>query len=136
MEGESEMKIAFVSDNGDNVSQHFGRARYYVVVTVEDGKAVTREVRDKLGHMHFAEHEEQHGSPHGYGPEAQHRHGLMIEAVNDCEILVAGGMGAGALESIRAHGIRPVLTNIMSINDAVTAYVEGRLEDRSERVHV
>jgi hypothetical protein len=31
------------------------------------------------------------------------------------QILVAGGMGARALESIRAHGIRPILTNIMSI---------------------
>jgi predicted Fe-Mo cluster-binding NifX family protein len=135
MEGWSEMKIAFVSDNGQNVSQHFGRARYYVVVTVEDGRAVGREVRDKLGHMHFSEHEEEHGSPHGYGPEAQHRHGLMIDAVKDCEVLVAGGMGAGALESIRARGIRPMLTNVMSINDAVSAYVEGRLEDHSERVH-
>jgi predicted Fe-Mo cluster-binding NifX family protein len=139
LEGENKMKIAFVSDNGKNVSQHFGRARYYVVVTVEDGKAVSNEVRDKLGHMHFADdpqHEEQHGSPHGYGLEAQQRHGLMIEAINDCEVLVAGGMGAGARESIRAHGIRPILTNITSIEDAVNAYVGGRLEDHSERVHM
>ncbi|MGA8903982.1 MAG: hypothetical protein WB661_03120 [Candidatus Bathyarchaeia archaeon] len=43
------MKVALVSDNGKNVSQHFGRARYYVVVTVENGHEVNREVRDKLG---------------------------------------------------------------------------------------
>jgi predicted Fe-Mo cluster-binding NifX family protein len=133
------MKIAFVSDNGKSVTQHFGRARYYVVVTVEDEKVVRSEVRDKLGHMHFADdtgHEGHHGPIHGYGPEAQQRHGMMIEAISDCEILVAGGMGMGARESIRARGIRPILTNITSIDDAVNAYVEGRLEDHSERVHI
>jgi predicted Fe-Mo cluster-binding NifX family protein len=132
------MKIAFVSDNGKNVSQHFGRARYYVVVTVENGQAVKSETRDKLGHMHFAAdaHYEEHQGPlHGYGPEAQHRHGKMIEVINDCEVLVGGGMGAGARESLRASKIRPILTNILSIDDALKAYTEGRLEDHTELVH-
>ena len=87
------MKIAFVSDNGKNVSQHFGRARYYVVVTVENGQVVKNETRDKLGHIQFASdahHEEYHGPLHGYGPEAQHRHGKIIEVINDCEVLVGG----------------------------------------------
>jgi len=84
------MKIALVSDNGESLSQHFGRARFYVVVTVENGQEVNREVRDKQGQ-------------HGFSPEAQHRHGGMIEAINDCEALVAGGMGAGAPESLQAR---------------------------------
>ena len=98
------MKIALASDNGENVSQHFGRACFYVVVTVENGREVSREVRDKLGHSHFANdpHEEKQGQ-HGFGSEAQHRHGRMIEAINDCEVLVAGGMGAGARESLKAR---------------------------------
>ncbi|MGA8905956.1 MAG: NifB/NifX family molybdenum-iron cluster-binding protein [Candidatus Bathyarchaeia archaeon] len=130
------MKVALVSDNGKNVSQHFGRARYYVVVTVENGQEVNREVRDKLGHSHFDNepHDEEQGQ-HGFGPGAQHRHGRMIEAINDCEAIVAGGMGSGARESLQARGIRPILTDIMSLDDAVKAYVEGRLEDHAERIH-
>jgi len=130
------MKIALVSDNGENVSQHFGRARYYVVVSVENGREVNREVRDKLGHSHFVSepHDEEQGQ-HGFGPEAQHRHGRMIEAISDCEALVAGGMGAGARESLEARGIHPILTDVVSIDDAVKAYVEGRLEDHAERIH-
>ena len=31
------MKIAAVSDDGITISQHFGRALLYVVVTAEDG---------------------------------------------------------------------------------------------------
>jgi predicted Fe-Mo cluster-binding NifX family protein len=30
------MKIAIVSDDGMTISQHFGRATYYVVVSVEN----------------------------------------------------------------------------------------------------
>ena len=43
------MKIAAVSEDGVTISQHFGRAPFYVVVTVEDGKIVSREKRDKMG---------------------------------------------------------------------------------------
>lgn len=52
------MRIAAVSEDGVTISQHFGRALSYIVVTVEDGKIVPREQRDKLGHAPFA------GEPH------------------------------------------------------------------------
>ena len=130
------MRIALISDNGKNVSQHFGRARYFVVVTVEDGQEMNREVRDKLGHSSFAnDPQDEEQAQHGFSRGAQHRHGRMIEAINDCEVLVAGGMGAGARESIKACGIRPILTDVLSISDVVKAYVEGRLEDHVERIH-
>ena len=47
------MKIAAVSEDGVTISQHFGRAPFYVVVTVEDGKIVAHEKRDKMGHNQF-----------------------------------------------------------------------------------
>jgi len=40
------MKIAVISDDGKTISRHFGRAPYYLVLTVEDGKIVAREQRD------------------------------------------------------------------------------------------
>jgi len=50
------MKIAAISDDGTTISQHFGRAPLYVVVTVEEGKIVGQETRDKTGHHTFAAH--------------------------------------------------------------------------------
>ena len=47
------MKIAAITDDGKTISQHFGRAPYYVVVTVEEGKIANFELRDKLGHARF-----------------------------------------------------------------------------------
>ena len=37
------MKIAFITDDEKTISQHFGRAPYYLVITVEDGKETNRE---------------------------------------------------------------------------------------------
>jgi len=132
------MKIAIVSDDGTTISQHFGRAAYYVVVTVENNQVVSREKRDKLGHSHFANEPHDEGADargHGYGDAAQSRHARMVSAIADCQVLVARGMGAGAYDSMQAAGIRPVVTDIPEIDDAVQAYLEGRLVDHAERLH-
>ena len=39
-------KIAAVSDDGVTISAHFGRAPIYVVVSVDEGKVLSRETRD------------------------------------------------------------------------------------------
>ena len=135
------MKIAAVSEDGVMISQHFGRAPFYVVVTVEDGKIVSRETRDKMGHAQFAGEphaEEAHGADprgHGFDVAAQDRHSRMVSAIADCEALLAQGMGAGAYHSMEQAGIRPVVTDIANIDQAVQAYIEGRLVDHKERLH-
>ena len=132
------MKIAAITEDGQLISQHFGRARYYLVATIENGKVVNHELRDKLGHAHFANepHEKaEPGQPHGFGPGAQDRHAQMAEAIADCQVLLCGGMGAGAYESMRGRGIKPVVTDIASIGEAVQAYLEGRIVDRVDRLH-
>lgn len=132
------MKIAAITEDGKTISQHFGRAPYYQVVTVEEGKIVSRELRDKLGHAHFSQepHDpEAPGMPHGMGPSAQNRHVRMAEAIADCEALLCGGMGMGAYQSMQQRGIRPVVTEIESIDEAVVAFVEGRLIDQVDLLH-
>ena len=132
------MKIAAITDDGRTISQHFGRAPYYLVATVENGAIVNRETRDKLGHAHFANepHEDdQPGQPHGFGPAAQNRHVQMAEAIADCQALLCGGMGAGAYQSMVQRGIKPVVTEIASSDEAVMAYVEGKIVDRTDRLH-
>jgi len=135
------MEIAAVSDDGVTISQHFGRAPFNVVVTVEDGKIVARETRDKMGHAQFAGEphtEEAHGADprgHGFDPAAQSRHALMAAAIADCEVLLVRGMGAGAYESMKQAGIRPIVTDVTTIDEAVEAVISGQIEDHSERLH-
>lgn len=135
------MKIAVITDDGRTISQHFGRAPYYMVLTVEDGRVVQREMRDKAGHAQFHseghEHHEHNesGGMHGYGSVAEDRHARMAESIADCQVLLCRGMGMGAYESMQLLGIRPMVTNITSIEEAVMTYVEGRIVDHVDRLH-
>jgi predicted Fe-Mo cluster-binding NifX family protein len=134
------MKIAAVSEDGLTISQHFGRAPFYVVVTVENGKIVDREKRDKLGHNQFGgeTHDESHGADprdHGFAPAEQDRHFRMAEAIRDCQVLLARGMGSGAYYSMEQVGIRPVITDVANIDEAALAYIAGKLTDHIEKLH-
>ncbi len=132
------MKIAATTDDGKSISQHFGRAAYYLVTTLEDGKIVERELREKLGHAQFAHEphvETRSGQAHGFGEGAQERHLRMAAAIEDCEALLCGGMGSGAYQSMMARGIKPVVTDIGDIDEAAIAYANGVIVDRIDRLH-
>ena len=62
-------RIALPTDDGTTLCQHFGRARYYKVVEITDGKVVATELRDKFAHVcgdpnmdSGLTHEEVHGA--------------------------------------------------------------------------
>jgi predicted Fe-Mo cluster-binding NifX family protein len=132
------MKIAAITDDERTISQHFGRAPYYLVLTVENGQIIDRQRRDKLGHANFANEphaEPMPGQPHGFDPASQNRHEQMALAIADCQALLCGGMGTGAYESMRALGIRPVVTDILSIDEAAQAFIDGKIVDQVNRLH-
>jgi len=135
------MKIAAVSNDGVTISQHFGRAPFYVVITIENGNVVAREKRDKLGHAHFATEPHAHEAQgtdargHGFDAASQSKHQRMASAITDCEVLLARGMGAGAYESLCSANIQPRIADIANIDDAICAYLDGTLVDHTERLH-
>jgi predicted Fe-Mo cluster-binding NifX family protein len=131
------MKIACITDDGITISQHFGRAPYYAVLTVENGQIVARELRDKMGHNQFVhqEHAEVPGQRHGTDPASHDKHIRMANAIADCEALLCRGMGWGAYDSMRRMGIKPVVTDIARIDDAVLAYANGTIVDHTELLH-
>ena len=133
---ETTMKIAVITDDGKTISQHFGRAPYYIVLTIEDGKIINREMRKKLGHGQFAamEHEEHH-EQHGMDEASHDRHAQMADAISDCTVLMCNGMGMGAYVSMRRLNITPIVTDLTDIDAAVQEYLAGKLVDHTERLH-
>jgi transcriptional regulator with XRE-family HTH domain/predicted Fe-Mo cluster-binding NifX family protein len=142
---EINMKIAVISDDGKSISQHFGRAPFYIVYTIEEGKVTNREVREKLGHNQFrnehqtGEHHEnahEHGQPgHGHDADSHNKHVGMAQSIADCEAIICGGMGMGAYDSMRRLNIKPVVTDSSDAEAAVQAYIEGKLVDHIEKLH-
>ena len=132
------MKIAAITDDGKTISLHFGQAQQYLVATVENGQIVSREMRDKMGHNHFSNqpHEDDKpGQPHGTDAASHDKHLQMSEAITDCEALLCRGMGRAAYESMKTRNIRPVVTDIANIDEAILAYVNGQIVDHIEKLH-
>jgi predicted Fe-Mo cluster-binding NifX family protein len=131
------MKIAAISEDGTTVSQHFGRAPYYVVLSVEGGKVVGSETRPKAGHHTFAATERPlaPGERHGYDAHSEGKHATMAESIADCQVLIAGGMGWGAYESLKSRNIEAIVTDVGTIDEAVRLYLEDRLPNLMERLH-
>jgi predicted Fe-Mo cluster-binding NifX family protein len=131
------INIAAVTDDGTTISQHFGRAKYYEVLFVENGKVVKRERREKLGHNNFAQEEHHHhsGEQHGQDQHSHNKHVSMAEAIKECQILLARGMGNGAYHSMIQLNIKPVVTDIKNIDDAVQAVINGSIIDHTEKLH-
>ena len=122
----STVKIAVVSDDGKYISMHFGQAKQYVVLTVEDGKVVNREVRDRSALVHT-----QPGHQHGHG----HDHNAMANAISDCQVLLTGGMGRPAYESMTRAGLETIVTDLREVDEAVQAYLSGTINNRMDRLH-
>ena len=131
------MKIAFITDDGKTISQHFGRAANYLVLDMVDKQIIGRELRDKLGHNHFVEPGEgpDHNQGSGLTAASHKKHGQMAEVISDCEVLICGGMGRGAYESMQAFAIKPLVTDEVEIDEALQLFLEGQLKDQTEKLH-
>lgn len=133
------MKIAVITDDETTISKHFGRARYYLVLSIENGKVTQRELRPKLGHREFStlSHAEHTGhSGHGFDAASHDKHTQMAQPLSDCSVLICGGMGMGAYESLRRLEIEPLLTEIENIDDAVQAFLTGTLSNQTDLLHL
>lgn len=137
------MKIAFITDDGKTICQHFGRAAYYLVLDVNNGEVTDRELRNKGSFHHgnltpdLHQDKHQHDSKEGHGMDAasHQKHENMAEVIKDCEVLICGGMGMGAYRSMHTLGIKAIVTQIHNIEEALVAYLSDELHDETELLH-
>lgn len=130
--------LAAVTDDGTTISQHFGRAKYYEVIFIENSKVIKKERRDKLGHHNFAQDDHQHhhsNEGHGLDSTSHNKHVSMAEAIKDCSYVLARGMGAGAYHSMMQLNIRPIVTDIKTIDEAVQKVIDGTIVDHTDKLH-
>lgn len=100
------MRIAVTYDNGQ-VFGHFGRTEAFKVYEVENGQVTDSEVIESNGI--------------GHGALA----GLLAE--NTVDVLICGGIGGGAMEALKEHGIEVCAGAEGDTDAAVEAYLKGEL---------
>ncbi|MBT3265600.1 dinitrogenase iron-molybdenum cofactor biosynthesis protein [Candidatus Poribacteria bacterium] len=133
------MKIAAVTDNYKTITEHFGRARHYVVFTVEDGEVVSREIRQKNTAVIYGSDCGAERPPiepdRSFGAGRGLRLSRTISVITDCDVVLARGLGAGMYRNLQQAGIRPFLTDVADVEEAVSAYIEDRLVEQPDRIH-
>jgi predicted Fe-Mo cluster-binding NifX family protein len=118
------MKIAVATIDGISLSQHFGQSKGFVVFDVEDSTVRSREFR----HNEETPHNQGICNHDGENAPAAHGHAGIFELLSGCDVVLCGGMGGGAAQSMLANGIKPViLPGERSADDAVAAFISGTL---------
>jgi predicted Fe-Mo cluster-binding NifX family protein len=134
------MKIAAVSNDGTTINAHFGKARSFVVLMVEDGRIVGQEMRQKnqCSHGHH-DHGQDTVQTVAVGSASASAsadpHVQAMAAIADCDVVLSRGMGRGMYANLQRAGIRTVLTDVPNVHEAVTAFLEGTLTEKPELVH-
>lgn len=103
------MKIAISSDSG-MVSAHFGRAPEFTFVTIENNKAIKKEVFPNPGHSI------------GSLPEFVKEHGA--------EYIISSGMGPRAIDFFHKFGIKVITGASGDIDSVVNTFIEGNLTSK------
>ncbi len=122
------MRIALASENGVGLAAHPGRVPGFVILEHRQGAWRPVEFRSNpMAHHHAAKiagetHEHQHEQEHHH-----HDHGTLVEALADCDALIAGGIGPRLVTDLTARGIRVFVSGASTVEEAAADYTAGRL---------
>jgi predicted Fe-Mo cluster-binding NifX family protein len=109
-------RIAIATADGVSVCEHLARSAAFVVLEVEDGRIVSRAVRNRES-------------------GACGNHKSFVEMLEGCQAVICGGIGQGAFDSLAANGIQPVVApGAYSVEDAARLHLAGTLATTGERV--
>ncbi len=122
------MKIAVATDDQVNVTGHVGRCKGFIVFEVEDGKIISREVRQN-GFTNHAKGDHQHHDHQSHEHEHAHNHSheSLAKGLSDCSHLVSHGMGMRLVNDMKANNIMPIITDVVNAEEAVLLLEKGEL---------
>ncbi len=116
------MKIAFPTRDNETISRHFGKMRALVVIDVADNTETGREIRDM-------------SSMPECGAGHQGRPDFVVGKLEDCDVVIANGMGIPLASRIRRGGCDVVLTRTRTIDDALAEYMDGTIVHQPNLAH-
>ncbi|MCK5248561.1 MAG: NifB/NifX family molybdenum-iron cluster-binding protein [Spirochaetaceae bacterium] len=105
-----EMTIAFPSNDGETVEEHFGHCRQFVLINTRDGKEISRVSVDPPEHVP------------GSFP--------AFLAEQGANVIITGGMGGRAVSLFKEQNIEVILGAGGSISENLRVFLEGELESK------
>lgn len=123
------MKIAVPSNDRVTLSPHFGHTGGFLIFQTSDQQVLTTEYRPNTFTHHVMGQEHHHGHESGSHHEhGQHSHSRILNALEDCQVVIAGGMGYRLQEDLIQAGKEIYITHQTDALKAVTLFLGNRLE--------
>lgn len=115
------MRVAIPSDDQLNVAGHTGRCGGFMILDVTDEGAKRVEYRSNSYTQHATQHMPGATQQQGKGG---HSHNRLLDAIGDCQAIVALGMGPRLVNDLDAAGIQVFFsreTNIDKIGELMAS---------------
>lgn len=127
------MNIAVPSNDGINVSAHFGRSKGFLIFETENQEIIKSAYRlnDVTAHATGLHHAHGHDHNHGAG-EHSHSHTGILDLLEDCEAVIAGGMGNRLYVDLQAAGKKATITRESNARQAVLLMLQNQLDNNPE----
>ncbi|AAK81104.1 putative Fe-Mo cluster-binding NifX family protein [Clostridium acetobutylicum] len=106
------MKIA-IPNNENMINQHFGKSKSFIITTLEDDKIVNAEKISSVELLH------------------QHQGLADLLVKNGVDVVIVGGIGAGALTALRQKGFKVIRGASGIYTEVIKEYINGNLEDKN-----
>ena len=120
------MKVAVATTDGIKLSAHFGRSAGFVVFEIEDDTIKRHELRANHHTPHAVGQCSGDQGEHRSHDHASHDHSSIVSLLRDCDVVLCGGMGPGALNALKDSGIRAlILPKLCSVTEAVRDFQSG-----------
>jgi predicted Fe-Mo cluster-binding NifX family protein len=127
------MKIAIPTGNQKTIFAHFGRTPGVLIVTLDDNKVTNKEFipNNFTGHaqgnyLEHEHHEHDNGSSGG-------AHAGIFNAIGDCDVVIAGGMGRRLYDEFAANNMQVFVTDEIDIDRAIDLFVKKQLDNKDDK---
>ncbi|MBU0519286.1 iron-molybdenum cofactor biosynthesis protein [bacterium] len=119
------MRIAIPSDDGIHLAAHTGRTSGFKIYDIEDQKAVVVEYRTNqfTGHAQGkCDGTQEQGNHH------HHSHDSLLGALDDCNVMIARGMGPRLVTDLASRNIQVMFCDLDQVDEIAELLAQGKLQ--------
>ena len=120
------VRIAIPTNDGINISGHFGRTKGFRIISIENNNII----KDELKNNTFTGHAQgQHNQNNGH---QSHSHDGILSALAGCDTVIANGMGRKLYNDLKNASLSVFITKEKQIAQAMDLFLNGELDNNEE----
>jgi predicted Fe-Mo cluster-binding NifX family protein len=126
------MKIAVPSNDGVNISAHFGRSKGFIIFETIGNQISSQKYTENSVTGHATGHHNDNDHHHGDTGNHNHSHAGILGALSACETVIAGGMGQRLYNDLVTANKNVYVTREENAEQAVMLYLKEGLDNNPD----